>query len=52
MLALLGATLGLQRSAPIHRRAQTTMVASAGSFISHVNTEYEVLHKSFEEQFW
>jgi len=33
-------------------RLSSTSTMGAASFISSINTEYEALHKSFEEQFW
>ena len=36
----------------IARRSSSAVTMGAASFINSVNTDYEALHKSFEEQFW
>jgi oligoendopeptidase F len=36
----------------IARRSSSAATMGAASFINSVNTDYEALHKSFEEQFW
>merc|ERR1740130_676781 len=58
MRILLSARAPLRRhaltlvSARLISRAKMTSCSNAGAFINDVNTQYEKLHLSFEEQFW